>query len=341
MGGEGVMQENIIRGRDHSISLIRLIATLMIVSCHMMQYQDFVLTWWFNVGVQIFLCMSGYLYGRKKFDGDDISFYKKQFTKILIDYYIVMIFVIAIQFILVPSELSLVRVIESLLTYKTLEGGGHMWYIPYILLCYFLTPFLIRLFNRLHEKNKSYPLVVGLLAIMLTCFVIAETFIPYFNSAWINCYILGLFLGFCQREGKLFLTKSIIGFVLVATVCMNGVQIYIDYFSNVELSGATKQYYNFLYSYAHLALGVCLFFGMKSLFSKAFSKGYPKIIEGISKYSDKLSYDVYLVHLFFILGPLSLMELTPYLLVNIVLILLLVLLAAMITNRLSVWIRKL
>lgn len=51
---------------DYSVSLIRLIATIFIITCHIMQYLSIELAWWFNVGVQIFLCMSGYLYGKKK-----------------------------------------------------------------------------------------------------------------------------------------------------------------------------------------------------------------------------------------------------------------------------------
>lgn len=43
---------------DYSISLIRLIATLFIITCHIMQYLTIELAWWFNVGVQIF-CMEG------------------------------------------------------------------------------------------------------------------------------------------------------------------------------------------------------------------------------------------------------------------------------------------
>lgn len=43
---------------DYSVSLIRLIATIFIITCHIMQYLSIELAWWFNVGVQIFLCMS-------------------------------------------------------------------------------------------------------------------------------------------------------------------------------------------------------------------------------------------------------------------------------------------
>lgn len=49
---------------DYSISMVRCIATISIVMCHMMQWADIELAWWINVGVQIFFCMSGFLYAK-------------------------------------------------------------------------------------------------------------------------------------------------------------------------------------------------------------------------------------------------------------------------------------
>lgn len=48
-----------MKNRDYAISIIRVISTSFIVICHIMKYYDCELAWWFNVGVQIFLCMSG------------------------------------------------------------------------------------------------------------------------------------------------------------------------------------------------------------------------------------------------------------------------------------------
>ena len=55
-------KENYYNG---GISLIRFISTIMIVSCHFLQYFNLELAWWLNVGVQIFFIMSGFLYGNK------------------------------------------------------------------------------------------------------------------------------------------------------------------------------------------------------------------------------------------------------------------------------------
>lgn len=116
---------------DYSISLIRLIATIFIITCHIMQYLSVELAWWFNVGVQIFLCMSGYLYGKKEKITDKLTFYKKNFTKILVDYYVVISPIILLFVLFIPEQISIITIAKSLLTCGTLSGGGHLWYIPY------------------------------------------------------------------------------------------------------------------------------------------------------------------------------------------------------------------
>ena len=67
---------NTVINKEHfySISLLRMVAMLSIVSCHIFQYYGNFLAWWFNVGVQIFLCISGYLYGQKDI-GEITAFY--------------------------------------------------------------------------------------------------------------------------------------------------------------------------------------------------------------------------------------------------------------------------
>ena len=77
-------------GYDFSLSLIRLYSLLLIIICHMMQYYNFVLAWWFNVGVQIFLCLSGYLYGQRIIE-KPVDFLHQRLEKILPPYYLTLI----------------------------------------------------------------------------------------------------------------------------------------------------------------------------------------------------------------------------------------------------------
>ncbi len=314
---------------DYSISLIRLIATLFIITCHIMQYLNMEFAWWFNVGVQIFLCMSGFLYGKKDTIRDDLTFYKKNILKILVDYYLVIISIIILFLIFVPEQLSIVLIIKAFLTYGTLNGGGHLWYIPYCLFCYLITPFISRYF----ENSKN--VITRFLAISILSVVLTETFFDYFNSAWIFCYILGFFLGYISNHGKLKLFRNMSLLIVVGAILSNSIQIVQDYVLKIELTGIVASLYGRFCNYAHVLLGVALFITFKYMFSKIYKKEHPVYLQKLCTYSDKYSYDVYLVHQFVILGPFSLMRCTNILWLNIVLIMVIITVGTIAVNFVS------
>lgn len=53
--------------KNYAISAIRFISCISIVLCHILQYYDIELAFWFNVAVQIFLMISGYLYSKYEY----------------------------------------------------------------------------------------------------------------------------------------------------------------------------------------------------------------------------------------------------------------------------------
>lgn len=321
---------------DYSISLIRLLASAFIVTCHMMQYLDMELAFWFNVGVQIFLCISGFLYGQKGRIENDLAFYRKTFKRVLIDYYVVMIPALVLFAVFAPGELSVRAMANALLMTETFEAGGHLWYIPYCLLCYLITPFLSRCFEgRRGIDGVKYLLVLGILAT-----VAIECFFNYFNSAWVVCYIIGFFLGVVSVGGDSRLYRGLSLFAIAGAILLNAVQIILDYVIGFEFTGTLGMLYVRYCNYAHVALGTTLFVTLKFLFSALLAKGCPQAIRKLCAYSDKYSYDIYLTHNFFIFGPFSLMQLTEMTGINIVLIVLLILASAFCVNAVSGYIGK-
>lgn len=135
--------------RDHSISFARMIAMLLIIACHFLQYYDNELAWWLNVGVQMFLFISGYLYADKKTD------LRSQFLKILIPYYI---FVLAacVVWTLFSAEANLMDVLSiiTLRSYGNFIGLHHLWFISYILFAYLLTPLLIQICKCVERSDR-------------------------------------------------------------------------------------------------------------------------------------------------------------------------------------------
>lgn len=264
-----------------------------------MQYLDCELAWWFNVGVQIFLCISGFLYGNKKINM--LTFYKKSFLKILVSFYVVFFpFAMILYFM---NQTGFGRMFFCALLTNFLPGGEHLWFIPTILCCYIITPFLSAYFN----KNNNFNLIIRYILALLGTYFVFKYFVTAFNGAWISCYITGFFLSKIEYT-KLYKTISFC-FIALAIIT-NGIQISVDYFN---LFAIPAYIFTTFCNYSHMLLGISLFLIFKFLFKNIKEN---KLLS----FSDKYSYEIYLVHQFFILGPISFMKLTPYTALNIFII---------------------
>ena len=84
-----------MKEKDYAISVVRLIAFCMVVICHICNFYNNELAYWFNCGVQVFLVISGFLYGQRGIIRWK-SFYKRNLPKILMDYYIYLAIMIPI-----------------------------------------------------------------------------------------------------------------------------------------------------------------------------------------------------------------------------------------------------
>ena len=308
------------------------VATIMIILCHLCQFYGNELHCWFDVGVQIFLCMSGYLFGKKvspEIDGFD--FYKKRFVKILVDYYVTILLAMVLELLFVPSSVSAKGMMGAILLYRQMEGGGHLWYIPYILLCYLLTPFLVRFFSRFQKESSLFFSIV--IALLVSNYV-DYAFFNYFNPAWINCYLIGLFLGFCEEKGRLQLFRLMERLLFLGCLILNPLQIYLQYRLHRDMNGGFLFY--LIKTNAHMLLGCTLFLGMQWVFHFWKMDRMHRVLDLVDQYS----YDIYLTHHFLIIGPLSLMEVTDSPVVNILLVLLLTGIFSVVVHGMAVWLKK-
>ncbi len=286
--------------RDYSISAIRGIAMLCIVVCHIMQYLNWELAGWFNVGVQIFLCISGYLYGRRETTQWG-PFLKRGFRKILVGYYITYI-PFAFVFLFVMRIASVDQIFRGLLFNETLRGGEHLWFIPTILFCYCITVFLSLIFP-LQDREDHRLIKLGIVGIL--GFFAIRLFFYFFQPAWIFCYVLGFYLGRI-RDRKMYNRVSCV--LCAGALLCNGVQILCDYILHITLP-----MHDVFCNYSHVFLGASLFVILRYVFRNA---GDCTLL----RLSDRYSYEVYLVHQFFILGPLSLMSITENKVLNLFLV---------------------
>ena len=313
--------------RDLSISFVRMLAMMFIVICHVMQYYDMELAWWFNVGVQIFLCISGYLYGRKRIL-DIRVFYRKNFVKILIDYEIVVFAAVAATVLFTDTVITVEEIAGAVLTVSTIAGGAHLWFIPTILMCYLLTPLYERIFSRAEQSHKLLVPAAVLLFVMNE--LVFRQMFSYFNAAWVNCYLIGFALRRFQQY-RFWYTGSAWLLTLTGAVCIS-IQASVRYLQLITLTDAWRPFYYPMCDYGHVFLGVALFCSGRVLLRPFCNIN---LIQRILRLSDRYSYQIYLTHHFFILGPLSLMALTANSYVNVVLILLLTVLTAVLLQKTS------
>ena len=287
------MSEN-IKGRDGAISMIRAIALLMIIACHFCQYYELEIAWWLNAGVQVFLCISGYLYGRRK-TGDVLSFYGRRFRKILVPYYVT-IAVFALCMFIFRSGMAVSDLGRMVIMSGTVTGGGHLWFVPTILFCYVLTPLLEKIYTLDCIKGKVSFIWVTLLS-MAAAAIFCMGFAEGYDQTCLVCYIIGYAIG-ANSERGIFRESSLTCFFGLLAL-MNCLQIYFDYVKHAEFSGALSTLYGLWSRYNHVWLGVFLFLLLKRIFSDVPSDS--RMLGML----DSVSYETYLVHQFFILGPFS------------------------------------
>jgi peptidoglycan/LPS O-acetylase OafA/YrhL len=227
-------------------------------------------------------------------------------------------FIVPIYLLFASRYLSLTKIIGSIFGSTNIAGVNHLWYIPYILFCYLITPVLSKVDEKL--KNKS-NIVFVLSIILVLCInqVVITLYVKYFTAAWINCYLLGFFIA---KLIKRRLSLNII-IILLLPFCIVLNIFKILFFGNTNI---------FIEQYTHVVLGVSLFLFLLLILQKINCDN--KLIVEIFNLTDRYSYDVYITHHIYILGPFSVMALSSNKLLNIIILYAMIISTAFILNQL-------
>lgn len=295
--------------KNASISLIRMVAISFVVINHIIQTYGLELCWWINVGSKIFLIISGYLIYNKEYNQEtSFKIFKKQFSKILSPYYLWLIIVVAIYLVFSPSLLSIQSILESIVCTGTLIGQGHLWYIPYILFCYIITPYLSWIKSIIKDYNLTKT-IVAYCIILIGYIVLSSTFNFYFSFSPVSCYLIGYFLRDLLTRFNGHIHRNILIIVSITGLVSLITKIYLVYVINIQLDGFLEILFSNFSYYTTVLLALTIFLGL--LKSKI---EYNRIL----LFSDKYSYEIYLVHALFILSPLNFLSITNYIILNII-----------------------
>ena len=303
----------------------------MIVACHILQGLNNSWAFWVNVGVQIFLFISGYLYGNKKIK-DIKGFYKGRLKKVLLPYSIFAAIIFIVEYFCIGNKYAFSSIIGSLLGFGAFNGNAslisHTWFVSYILICYALVPLLQRIFgSESFKKNLFY------LAALMVFIQLLEFFsVMRINACWINNFILGYFYTKCCSSVNTYnkqSSKKIMN--IIFTCCFLAIMPFAIIYQEklaVPLPQVLDHYSIYFINYGHVFLGIIIFIVLYKLLDCI------KLKENVVlNFLDRQSYYIYLVHQVFILNTFSLLFVTESLAVNILLIIAAVLVSASLLKK--------
>ncbi len=299
--------------RNPVISIARVIGMFFIVLCHIIHYYSFVpgssfLGQFFICGVQLFIFISGYLYGGKTVTHFGKWYVRRALTvslpAILLSVIFIVVLFITNTAVASSTIIAYCLDLEGLLFlgglfssfFKSIPSLDPLWFTTVIMLCYLLVPILQR------EKfiSRRVNSIVGMSAFLLIGTLLCVCFfswvrLPYFFFFTIG-YFLGKFSFLSKVNGKIFSVYTVL-FLLSIMVRMvlnryiDGTNIYFVYTEFSKFVAGT--WIVVLLSFTHRKMPVLLS-----------TVGDWKAV----KWFDKYSFYIYLVHGIFCMGLFNLYE---------------------------------
>jgi peptidoglycan/LPS O-acetylase OafA/YrhL len=202
------MNSTLTKSETAALDYVRWLSTICIVVCHFQQGLGSKWAWVFNIGVQVFFFLSGFLYGVKGV-ADVKKFYRGRIVKLLIPYWILLTAVCIALLIVAPEYLSLKKVFVqyTLLQFRSgaMMGVIHAWFLSALFVGYLLLPIVDYSFNR--------SVKLGAVVTVLLC--VALVFGRLGGSlAWLPLFYIGYIAGRFPIMRKIILAISIVGLIL-------------------------------------------------------------------------------------------------------------------------------
>ena len=280
------MQRNLYFDTLRGIAILMVVAIHTFIACEFDNFQSICaisMREIFNVAVPLFLAISGFFIGRKKFESNYqiITFWKKQIPKVYIP---TLFWSVPYLTLAVYHQQSL---LQNILVF-VLCGYSIYYFIALIIQCYLLLPFI-------QKKMLNYEMGGVILGLSLICVaVISYTSITRFPLivfagpviVWLIFFWIGVFLSRRERDYKI--GKIFIG-VLLSFVLM---LIETKYRHEATGGGYGIKPSSFIFSFLMILL----------LFSKRIEHKYvkDKVINKALIVVGDYSFSIYLIHGFVI-----------------------------------------
>lgn len=307
-------------------SWLRVFGVLLILLCHFTQESSSVLlnlsAQFFNVGTHVFLMLSGFLFGRQgNCTESPLRWYKKRIKRIYLPYEM-MVCALFVIHLLTKQDINLVQWALQFLGlqgWNGVLGAGHTWFVTSIMICYLVTPLIAFVLDRGNETINFTG--VAVVALMLP--VVLS--ISMFDSVALllmplSSYVLGYVLG------KRFEKVQIGGNTTLLSISVMAVAMGVRLLGR-QLFDGTLLYTNIIVTYTQIAIALAIFM----IFAVVF-KNYVPV--RCVRFFDGISFEVYLWHYMFTVGPIRLFGLTGYWIFDCIVVMTIVVIVASVANRL-------
>lgn len=305
---------------------LRAAATIMILLCHFCSQKGGFLfnaaAQALNIGVPLFFILSGYLFGRKGVHAPYRKWFIRRLQRLWIPYWL---FVAVLAVVHLVKGLDILTMDWLLLLFGLqgsvvgVWGAEQTWFITALLICYGMTPWISIAAERITPKHVPYfliclnvfpillllmkPVAIGTLLAPVCLYAVAYLI----GSRTVTVRINGV--GACLAALIVFLSFGL-RFIL---------RIYFD---------GTVFYSGIVATYTHYAAALGTFY----LFAWFFAERKP--VRCVT-FIGEISFEIYLYHYMFTVGPVSLFSATSFWVVNCILTFSITLIIATVTHDLA------
>lgn len=307
---------------------LRAAGTISILLCHyVVQSQSVILNMsaqFFNIGVAIFIILSGFLFGVREGGAFDVkTWYIKRLKRIFVPYELFVILLFAVHAL---CGRNLLDADWIWLTFGLqgsavgVLGAEQTWFITPLLFCYAITPLLDRYITPQRTKTQVISIVCAAAGIKLL-WAFPES--PAYDTllSLVSVYIIAFVVG--RFFDKLTFTKekAVSAFAIMCVAF--GTRLAARYFFD-----GTVLYDRIACGYTQSLAAFCIFY----IFAVVFQNIQPpKWVSFIGE----ISFELYLVHYMFCVGPVRLFGLTPWWAANCMIVTAVSIALAIGINRLS------
>ena len=300
------------------ISYLRVFAMILILACHIVQEHNNVYinmtAQFLNVGVSIFIIISGYLYGKKEIKEEYFKWIIKRAKRILIPMYFFMVFLLIVN-LAIGSNMRIANWIVYIFNLQGFQiyvhGAEHLWYLTIIMICYLITPILNKYRRKISNKNLIIYISIGVLSQLIT---------SYFINTQLGIYIIYLLLYIIAYSIGCRVNIIISMKLMFSSILLAGISGILRISARVLFDNSIL-YNVIIVGYTQGLIAFCIFYIFIYICRNLKEN---KVIN----FFDSISFEIYLVHYMYVVGPLRVMGLTNSFMINTIMTLVISILTA-------------